>query len=121
MKAGTTNIHNLREIPDFASTQEITNFFHKAEVPISILKLASASTNNFILAAYPYSGKSTIDIFLFVKYGDQWVVKMLYYYLRPKYRKLDAKEDKGRIIIRDKGEEIFSIVDDKKLNAVDRW
>lgn len=114
------SIHDLDEFPAFSSTADITNFFAKAETPIKILELKHFSTNNFIVTAYPYTGVATIDVFHFVKYGDRWKTKMVLFYLRPKYRRLNVEETKAKIILLDLNEELLQLTVDQTLNSVER-
>jgi hypothetical protein len=108
-------IHNIGKIPGFDSSQEITNFFAKANVPIQAFELKEFKNNNYVLAAFPYSGNNTIDLYYFVKFGDKWDVKMLYFYLNPKYRELRVEENQGQIIVFDRKEEIIRLTVDKTL------
>jgi hypothetical protein len=118
-KAGFT-IHKIDEFPSFASTAEITNFFSKVNVAIHVLELKNHGTNNFVVAAYPYSGLDTIDVFHFVKWGNGWKIKMVFFYLRPKFRELRIEETKTKILLLDSREELLGITVDQTLNSLVR-
>jgi hypothetical protein len=109
-------VHNVGKIPRFDSTQEITNFFAKANVPVQAFELKEFKNKNYIFAAYPYSGNNTIDLYYFVKYGDTWTIKMLYFYLNPKYRKLRVEEKQGQIVVFDAKEEVICLTVDQTLS-----
>jgi hypothetical protein len=111
------SIHNINEIPYFGATTEITNFFARADVPVEVLHLKNLNTNNFVLCAFPYSGVDTIDVFYFVKYGEGWKLKMLYFCLQPKSRHLEATiENSDKIVLRAKQQELLRITVDPFLN-----
>jgi hypothetical protein len=117
---GEMKIHNLNEIPYFASIDEITHFFNDANVSIDVLQLKRFSSNNVVLAAYPYSGVDTIDIFAFVKYGKGWMLNTVHFHLRPKHRKLKVTETDTKIVIWDADDEILSLTIDATLNSPNR-
>ena len=114
------SVHDTRKIAHFDSVQAITNHFSKANVPIKPVKLELFRESNFIFAAYPYSGVDTIDVYVYVKYGDEWVLQMLYFHPRPKSRQIRAKETKSQIVILCGDDEILRLTPDPKLNAPDR-
>jgi len=116
----SNNPHNLSNFPLFKSVQEATNFFGKAEIVIKVLKLTQFEHDHLLLAAYPYSGKDTIDVYCFVKYGDYWVIKMLYFHLRPKARHLRVEESADQIMVYCGKEELVRLTPDKQLNSVER-
>ena len=117
-------IHNIDSFPTFSSVNDITIFFSETSVPIKVLELKSHSTNNFILAAYPYAGVDTIDVFHFVKYGNSWKIKMVFFYLRPKYRRLTVAETETKILLFDSKDEskdeLLSLTVDNTLNSPKR-
>jgi hypothetical protein len=113
-------IHNIDQIPYFPSIKELTNFFSDAQVSIDVLKLNKFAGSNFILAAYPYSGLDTIDVYSFVKFGEGWKLNMVYFYLRPKYRELKIVEKSRTIILCDKNDELIRLSVDKGLNIPNR-
>jgi hypothetical protein len=118
-KAGFT-IHEIDAFPPFSSTADITNFFSKECLSSHVLELKLHNRNNFIVAAYPYSGVDTIDVFHFVKWGARWEIKMVFFYLRPKQRKLSVKETKTKILLHAAKEELLSITVDRTLNSIER-
>src|ERR1043166_2682951 len=110
------SVHDTRKIAHFVSVQAITNHFSKANVPIKPVKLELFRETHFIFAAYPYSGLDTIDVYVFVKYGEEWVLQMLYLHPRPKSRQMHARETKNQIEILCGDDEIFRLTPDPKLN-----
>ena len=118
-KAGF-KIHEIDAFPAFSSTADITNFFSKECLSSHVLELKVHSTNNFIVAAYPYSGNDTIDVFHFVKWGDRWEIKMVFFYLRPKHRELSVRETNTKILLHAAKEELLSITVDQTLNSIER-
>jgi len=112
--------HNFNAFPPFQSKQDITNFFAQNHISIEVFELKNFSSENLVFASYPYSGLDTIDVFYFVKYGERWNLKMVYFYLRPKERKLKLAEQNDRIIIRAAGEDLVSLMVDKTLNSLKR-
>lgn len=113
------SIHNVDKL-FFRSVEEATNYFNKAEVPIEVLGLKTFKEENLVLAAYPYSGKDTIDIYYFVKNGPNWNLKMLYFHLRPKYRRPRVEETQDYIVLYDKDDELLRIKVDRTLNKLER-
>ena len=113
-------IHNVDNVAHFSSIQEITNYFGKVGVSIKILRLKKFGDERLLFAAYPYSGLDTIDVFYFVKYGEQWVLNMLYFHLGPKDRTLRVEERRKQIFIFCGKEEIFRLTPDQKLNSLAR-
>ena len=115
-----SNTHNIANLHHFGSVQEITNYFQKVKVPIEVLELKNFSKEHFLFAAFPYSGLDTIDVYCYVKYGEQWDIKMLYFHLRPKARSLTVEETADQIVVFCAKEEFIRLSPDKKLNSVDR-
>ena len=113
--AAERKIHNLNQIPYFASTNEIVKFFKDASVPIDILPIKQFVESNIIIAAYPYAGSDTIDVFSFVKYGDRWQVNMVYFYFKPKHRRLKITETTSTIILYDDDVEILRLTVNREL------
>lgn len=118
--ASFEKLHDLRAFPSFASKAAITNFFFTQEVPIKLLPLNNFETNNCIVASYPYSGNSTIDIYHFVKFGDRWELKMFLYHLRPRDRQVRVKETATEMILFDNNVQFLAITVDQTLNSLDR-
>jgi hypothetical protein len=109
--------HDATKIYSFSSIQEITNFFSTAKIDIEPLELKIFKKDHFLFSAFPYSGKDTIDLYCYVKYGEQWVLQMLYFHLRPRQRHLRAEESATQILVSCGEEEVVRLTPDLKLNS----
>lgn len=101
--------HDINELNYFPSISGITNYFGERKVPITVLPLERFADKGFVVAAYPYSGLRTIDVYFYVKYGTDWKLSTMYFYIEPKHRQLRVEERADAIILYDKGDELLSL------------
>ena len=77
---------------------------------MKVYQLTPKSDQYFWVAAYPYSGVDTIDLYCFVHNGPrQWRVQMLYFALRPKTRTLTVLEHETSMIVKDGDQELVRV------------
>ncbi len=96
---GEFSIHRLNSL---SSTNEIAGVFAEKNIPVKVYQLPKQVDRYFWVAAYPYSGLDTIDLYCFVHHGPrQWRVQMLYYALHPKTRTLTVHEQGSSMIVED--------------------
>jgi len=79
----------------------IDSFFKTDNVPTKTKQLKVAGLDYYCLAAFPYSGASTVDVYCYVHDGDVWRLHMLYFALLPKYRKIDFVAGRDTITVKD--------------------
>jgi hypothetical protein len=81
------------------TTSNIDNYFRDKDVPIKTKKITVGEFDYYCIAAYPYSGVNTIDVYCFVHDGDIWRLHMLYYALNPPTRALEFKTEDRTITV----------------------
>src|SRR5580765_1546516 len=102
-------VHYLDNLLFLKSPQEITNYFAKANVRIDVMRLSIHRERSFFLAAYPYSGPDTIDVYGFIKNGDFWQVKIFFFALHPNNRTLQLRESGKAVSVFDGDKELFQL------------
>jgi hypothetical protein len=102
--------HDTDRLIGFTSTNEIIDFFAGHNTPVTSYPLALHTDQYFWLAAYPYSGLDTIDLYCFVHHGPrQWRIQMVYFALSPKTRNLTVVEGETRMVVKDGDEELVTV------------
>src|SRR5262245_33720024 len=90
-------IHNVENILFFDSTESIKRYFRTNVLSFDVFPLERYGSNNFVLAAYPYSGLKKIDIYSFARSGNTWGCQMLFFIFEPSTRTLGVRETAKRI------------------------
>lgn len=75
----------IAQIREFESEEEIENF--AARQIGQLTKLKSETGGYALIAAKPYSGKDTIDIYCYKKVGEVWMLKTFSYLWNPEHGK----------------------------------
>ena len=95
-------VHNTESLMWFSSTNDITRHFETSKVSVVTYRLKQHADDYYWLAAYPYSGSDTIDLYCFRHHGpQQWRIQMVYFALSPETRRLTLVERDGEFIIKD--------------------
>jgi hypothetical protein len=109
-RVAAQNDFSIHRLNSFSSTNEILSFFAGRNISIEAYQLPQQVDRYFWVAAYPYSGPDTIDLYCFVHHGSrQWRVQMLYYALHPKTRRLTVLEQGTSMIVKDAEQELVRV------------
>ena len=108
-QANFSAIHDTSRLMWFANTNDIARHFETNKISVVTYPLKRYADDYYWVAAYPYSGADTIDLYCFRHHGpQQWRIQMVYFALSPETRKLTLIEQETEFVIRDGDRQLIS-------------
>lgn len=110
--ANLRNVDQITTQPSvFQSAAQISEWFEKAKIPVEPKEfnasIAGKSINLLVVQAYPYSGVSNIDVYLYESGAAGYVLLFLYKVPLPRTRLLQVVTKDSYVILLDGDEEVL--------------